>query len=127
MKSEGKNNFGSYIRRKRENKKISLRKFAFLVGISPEYLSKIENSVRPAPKVNIVEIIAQKLDLNQEEVEMLYDMAAESKESVSLASDLITYINENETIHKILRIGKRCNIDSDDWEKILECISEKYL
>lgn len=42
--------FGLFINEKRQIIKMSLRKFAQKIKISPEYLSKIENGERPAPK-----------------------------------------------------------------------------
>lgn len=121
------NIFGRFIKEKREQRQMSVRGFSVEIGISPEYLSKIENGLRSAPKDYIVERIAEKLVLKQEEKEMLFDLAAESKGINSLASDLIEYINDNELVHKILRIGKRCNVDTTDWQKIIDYLSEKYL
>lgn len=53
-----KETFGGFIKQKRIEKSISLRVFADLIDISPEYLSKIENSLRSAPKDTILEKIA---------------------------------------------------------------------
>lgn len=80
--------FGAFLCEKRISKDISLRNFSKIIGISPEYLSKIENNLRPAPKDIILEKIADKLSLSIEEREMLFDLAAESKVKLSLASDL---------------------------------------
>ena len=122
-----KETFGIFVREKRESLQLSVRGFARQIDISAVYLSKIENGLRPAPKDDIVERIADRLALSQIEREILLDLAAESKAYLSLASDLIVYINENKVIHKILRIGKSCKVDSEDWQKILDYLSNKYL
>ncbi len=46
-----KKSFGAFLSVKRVSKDISLRNFSMIIGISPEYLSKIENNLRPAPSV----------------------------------------------------------------------------
>ena len=66
------NDIGIFIRQKRIQKQISLRNFSRQVGISAEYLSKIENGFRPAPNVEILERIATQLLLSTQEKEILY-------------------------------------------------------
>ncbi|RGS75926.1 XRE family transcriptional regulator [Ruminococcus bromii] len=109
-----------------------------MIGISPEYLSKIENGLRTAPNIDTLglrtapnidtlEIIANKLLLSPEEKEIFYDLAAESKSYLSLAPDLLLYIRENTNVHKALRLAKRCGANGEDWQILIEFITEKYL
>lgn len=121
------NTFGELINKKRLEKHITLRAFSRMIGISPEYLSKIENGLRSAPKDDILKRMADRLDFNNQEREMLFDLAAESKVYLSLAIDLIYYISENKIIHKTLRLAKRCNLSVEDWQGIYDSISERYL
>lgn len=122
-----KKTFGAFISEKRLAKDISLRSFSQMVDISPEYLSKIENNLRSAPRDIILEKIADKLSLSFGDREILFDLAAESKSSLSLASDLVRYINENEIVHDTLRLAKRCEITTEEWQEIFDYISEKHL
>lgn len=55
------NTFGAFISSKRLKKQISLRQFADIIRISPEYLSKIENCERPVPSVDILTRMSDKL------------------------------------------------------------------
>ncbi len=119
--------FGTFIKRKRLDNCISLRIFSKMIGISPEYLSKIENGLRAAPNIDTLEIIATKLLLSPEEKEIFYDLAAESKSYLSLAPDLLLYIRENTNVHKALRLAKRCDANGEDWQIFIEFIAEKYL
>lgn len=119
--------FGAFISNKRKEKKISLRDFSRMIGISPVYLSCIERGERAAPTYNILEKIAQVFMLNEEERELMYDLAAKSKKSVSLAFDLLIYINENKTVHKALRLAKKCEADEKDWQMFIDSLSNKYL
>lgn len=108
-------------------KKITLRSFSNMIGISPEYLSKIENNLRSAPRDIILEKISDKLSLSVEDRELFFDLAAESKTALSLASDLVRYINENKIVHDTLRLAKRCEITTEEWQEIFNYISEKNL
>ena len=122
-----KDTFGAFISEKRLEKHISLRSFSQMISISAEYLSKIENGLRSAPKGITLRKMSDKLGLNIEEREKLYDLAAESKTYLSLSSDLIEYINENEIVHKTLRVAKRCEISTEEWQEIFDNISKKHL
>lgn len=122
-----KNTFGAFISDKRSNKEISVRAFSKKIGISAEYLSKIKNGLRYAPKDDVVEQIAKELMLSIEEKEILYDLAAESKPIPSLATDLIEYIYNIEGVHKALRLAKRYGANEEDWQKIISFLSGKYL
>lgn len=121
-----KKTFGEYISEKRLEKDITLRNFSRMIDISPEYLSKLENNLRSAPKDVILEKIAIKLFLNVEERERLFDLAAESKANLSLASDLVKYIRNNEIVHKTLRIAKRCKLTTVEWQEIFDNITKKH-
>mgnify|MGYP002711581399 CR=1 FL=1 len=58
-----KKTFGAFINEKRLEKNISLRCFSKMIDISSEYLSKIENGLRSAPKDMVLKKIADKLSL----------------------------------------------------------------
>ena len=82
-----KNSFGLFVNKKRTERQITLRAFSNIIGISPEYLSKIENGLRSAPNDIVVRKIGQALLLNCEEEEILFDLAASSKTYPTLALD----------------------------------------
>lgn len=122
-----KNTFGAFISSKRLGKSISLRQFADIIRISPEYLSKIENCERPAPSNDILMRMSEKLLLSETEKEDFFDLAAKSKSDSTIAVDLIDYINNNPTIHKTLRIAKRCDATDEDWQMFADFLVEKNL
>jgi transcriptional regulator with XRE-family HTH domain len=122
-----KNKFGLFVNKKRTEKQITLRTFSRMIGISPEYLSKIENNLRAAPKDAVVRKISQALLLSDEDQEILFDLAALSKTYPTVAADLVEYIMENEKVHQILRLFKRLNISDDDFKLIIDMLKEKYL
>lgn len=71
--------------------------------------------------------MSNKLLLSEAEKEVFFDLAAKSKSDSSIAVDLIDYINKNPTIHKTLRIAKRCNATDEDWQKFADYLVEKNL
>ncbi|MCS7235636.1 MAG: helix-turn-helix transcriptional regulator [Armatimonadota bacterium] len=58
---------GSYIRRTRSARQVTLRKLAAAVGVTPSYLSDIEND-RRVPSEEVLERIARELDLDLDEL-----------------------------------------------------------
>jgi transcriptional regulator with XRE-family HTH domain len=60
--------FGDVLREKRIAKKFSLRKFAELVGISPTYLSQVEQSNVDPPTAERVQRMAELLEENPDEL-----------------------------------------------------------
>lgn len=109
--------FGLFINEKRQIIKMSLRKFAQKIKISPEYLSKIENGERSAPSKDILVRMAEKLKLNDSETEIFYDFAAQTKSECFIAVDLAEYINSHPVIYRTLRLSKRANVSDEEWNE----------
>lgn len=118
--------FGTFIYKKRTEKQISLRGFARMIEISPVYVSSIEKGTRAAPTEDILNNIAKILVLNEEEKDLMYDLAAKSKNTLSIATDLVVYINKNTMAHKALRLSKKVNANDDDWQTFVDYLNEKY-
>lgn len=117
--------FGSFIYEKRIKKNISLRELAKMIDVSPVYISSMEKGKRAAPTYPVLMKIADVLMLSEEEKVLMLDLAAKSKKSLSLAEDLLEYINNNEIVHKALRTAKKCNATDDDWQNFIDSLMEK--
>lgn len=127
MKSNNENNltFGEFLKEKRKSQKISLRELAKLLGISPPYMSDIENDHRNPPDKTKLDKIAQLLSLDQNERNQLYDLAATSKiRSYVVSPDLAEFIMGNEKLRMALRKAKDKKINDKQWEKIIKTIDE---
>ena len=61
--------FGKFVREKREEKKINLRKLAEILEIAPAYMSDIEKSRRYPPDKEKIEKIAATLELTEEDLQ----------------------------------------------------------
>jgi HTH-type transcriptional regulator, competence development regulator len=60
--------FGATVRQLREAKRIGLRQFARMIGVSATYLSKIERQELPAPAEDRVKEIARRLEQDPDEL-----------------------------------------------------------
>lgn len=67
MRGKAPKVFGEALRQKRIEKGFSLRKFAELVGISPTYLSQVEQGNVDPPTAERVECMAKILEENADE------------------------------------------------------------
>ena len=67
MGDKGETQFGEEVRRLRQEKGISLRKFAVQVSMSPTYLSKVERGEFPPPAEEKVKAMARLLGQNEDE------------------------------------------------------------
>jgi transcriptional regulator with XRE-family HTH domain len=61
---------GDIIRRQRELRRLSVRSFAEIVGISNPYLSQIERGLR-APSDRVIEAMARSLDMTADDLHAL--------------------------------------------------------
>lgn len=118
--------FGIYLKNKRNEKKISLRDFSDAVGISLVYASNLESGVRSAPSQKILSKIVKVLCLNEKEREKFFDLAAQSKNTPSIAIDLANYINRNSSARATMRKAKKLNACKADWDYFSEYLTEKY-
>ena len=118
--------FGEYIKSKRIKKNITQTKAAKMFGISLSYLSGIERGLRPSPADDVVDKMADVLELSRKERIHLIDLAAESKQPPALADDLVEYIYRYPVIRDMLRYSMECNMTEDDWEKVFDYVKNNY-
>lgn len=56
--------FGNYLRKTREDKKLSVNQLGIYAGVSPGLISKIENGKRGVPKPETIEKLAKGLKID---------------------------------------------------------------
>lgn len=99
--------FGEFIREKRLGKKISLRKFAMDIELSPTFISKMEVGEYSPPKEENIIKMAEYLELDKDEL-----LAMASK----ISSDIQLKIMEAPKLYaSFLR-----RIDIKEMEKIIK-------
>lgn len=115
--------FGKFVRERREAKQINLRKLAQILDIAPAYMSDIEKSRRYPPDREKIEIIANTLELTEEEKNYLFDVAALAKAN-TVSPDLPEYIMENELVRVALRRARDLDAGQEEWKKIIQVLDE---
>ena len=117
--------FGSFLRKKRLAKDITLRKMADKLNISPVYMSSIETGRRAAPKDDILQNIAKFLMMDKHEQEQMYELAAKSKTFTAVPGDLPEYISENELARIALRVAKDVDATDKEWTEFIEKLQKR--
>ena len=111
--------FGAFIKEKRLEKGINLRKLAELLVLAPAYISDIENGNRNSPSPDKMEKLVEVLGLNEEERNEMYDLAAKDRDN-AVAPDISDYVKSNELVRVALRKAKNLNLGEQEWLKIIE-------
>lgn len=116
--------FGSYVREKRLAAKVNLRKLAEILGIAPAYMSDIENDHRYPPEKEKIYQIAEVLHLNQEETDLLFDLAGRTKKN-SVSPDIADYIMDQDKSRVALRLARDTGAGEKEWEAIIRILEER--
>ncbi|WP_317854477.1 helix-turn-helix domain-containing protein [Chakrabartyella piscis] len=116
-------NFGVYLREKRIERNLTLRKFATLIDKTPSTISGIENGDKTAPSDEVLKSICTVLQLNSEEGKLLYDLALETKTNNTIPADIT--INKSNTVRIALRVAKNLDATDEEWEDFMRRLQEK--
>ena len=111
--------FGEFIREKRLERSINLRKLAEMLDIAPAYMSDIENNKRNPPSNEKMEKLIEILSLTEEEINEMYDIAASSREN-TVAPDISEYVMSEEVVRVALRKAKGLNLGAEEWLEIIK-------
>ena len=111
--------FGTFIKEKRLEKGINLRKLAELLVLAPAYISDIENGNRNSPSSDKMEKLVEVLGLNEEERNEMYDLAAKDRDN-TVAPDISQYVKSNDLVRVALRKARNLNLGEQEWLKIIE-------
>ena len=112
--------FGQFIRDKRKTKRIKLKDFAEMIGISSVYASYIETGKRPAPSKEKCSAIAEVLSLTEEETEYMRRLASCSRHERQLPDDLNDYLAEAPFIIDAIRASMDHRATAQDWMEIID-------
>lgn len=115
------NKFGEFVKTKRMEKGISLRKLAEELDIVPAYMSDIEKGRRYPPDKEKIYKIAEVLTLDQEETDTLFDLAAYSRAN-GVSPDLSDYVMGVGNLRTALRKARDINAGEDDWQRIIDML-----
>jgi len=124
MENNNSTLFGSYIRLKREEKGLSIRKMASILDISPIYLCSIELGKRKPPVNNnllLIYRIISVLSLSEEESNYAVDLAYASYGKIS--DEITSYLFSNDSAMEFLKMASELNLSNDFWTNLSNFIS----
>ena len=126
------NQFGEFIAEKRKDKEISLRRMAELLELSPAYWSDIEKGRRNPPNINKLEELSKILQLSQEEIDRMIDMASEDRDEIPM--DLPDYIKDSNLAKVALRKARKMDeiegkndVTEKAWIEFIKALDEEDL
>lgn len=116
--------FGEFISEKRKAKGITLRGLAAEIGIAPAFMSDIEKGHRYPPKKETLDKIVHALNLNEEDTNKMFDLAAEEKDN-TVSPDLPEYIMNNDKVRAALRLARDSDASDKTWQKVIELLEKE--
>ena len=116
-------NFGAFLQMKREEKGITLRKMAELLGFSAPFLSDVEKDRRNPPDLSKLEQIAEILGLSYEEKQTMFNLAGKKRDSV--APDLPEYIMSRDYVAAALRTARDLDAGEEEWLRFVEELKQR--
>lgn len=118
--------FGAFIKKRRLEKKMGLRRFASAIGADAGNWCKIEKGTFPAPgDIHVLNRICEVLDISKDEEDKLFDLAAkDSKEKVP--ADIKAQIQENEIVPILFRTLEKKKLSSKKMKELVKRIQDEY-
>jgi transcriptional regulator with XRE-family HTH domain len=123
--------FGEFLNSKRTEAKITIRRFAELVGISPSFLCDLENSSRPFPAKSrktpdLLEKMINALNLNEDDA-ILFKQYAEQSLLLGnrIPNEISEYLKRVPEAQQALRLANEKSLNNEEWEELLKIIKEK--
>lgn len=116
--------FGAFVRQKRMEQGLSLRRLAARLGLSPVYMSNIETDRKPAPSRENLDKLAEELRLSKPDLELFLDLAAASQK-MKVPADLPEYIMERDIVRTALRTAKEVDATDAEWQEFIDRITKR--
>ena len=116
-------NFGEFVQEKREEKQMTLRKFAEAIGFSAPFWSDVEKDRRNPPEIDKLHLIARILNLTESENAIMLDLAGKKRNSV--APDLPDYIMERDYVAAALRTARDLDAGEKEWNEFIEELKKR--
>ncbi|MPN49717.1 hypothetical protein SDC9_197339 [bioreactor metagenome] len=85
----------------------------------------MEKDRNPAPKDDILSRMVELLLLSDEEAEVLYDLAAKSKNTPTVSKDLPEYIMDRDIVRVALRTAKDVDATDEEWQEFIARLEER--
>ncbi len=115
--------FGNKLRALRLERKMTLRIFASLIGVTPITLSALENDDGKAPDHKVLERICEVCTVDQNDREELYQLA-ENFNPVLMTNIPSSTEKDDNVVHIALRVAKGIDQTDDAWKEFMQKIEQ---
>ena len=122
--------FKDYLSLKRQEKHLTIRKFASLIGISPAFLCDLESGSRSFPAnskkyPNLLQQIITSLELNDVEKAIMIQLVDESMlEKDKISPEVKEYLQGTPRAQEALRKAVKCGATNEAWEAFINSLSK---
>ncbi len=112
------NQFGNYLRQLRTSQvpKMTQGNLGQKVGRTAMLINLIENGRNDPPQGELLDNIIHAMELRDEEVTKLLDLAALSRGTVP--ADILSYFRSHENLRKTIRSAIQQRVSDEDWLNI---------
>lgn len=123
--------FGEFLNEKRVGKRITVRSFAAMVGISPSFLCDLESGTRAFParskkSPDLLEKMVSALSLDDAEAKEFKDLAEESMLSGNrVSAEISEYLQKVPEAQQALRLAKEKSVSKEEWEEFVRMLKER--
>jgi len=114
--------FGAFLKMKRNEREITVRAMAEMVGVAVGYYCDIESGRRSPLDIDFLDKIIVALWLSDGDKETFYDLAGKARSAAP--PDLTGYINETPKARIALRVAKEKASD-EDWQRFINDLERK--
>ncbi len=114
--------FGAFLKGKRKEREIPIRRMAEHVGLAPGYYNDIESGRRTPIDIELLDKITETLRMSDNDKRDFYDLAGKAREAAP--PDLTSYINQTEKARLALRVAKVKATD-EDWIRFINDLERK--
>lgn len=115
--------FGEFLKYKRKEMKVTVRELAFTLNTRASRITEYENGSRRPPDGDFLPELADALELNQSEKDLMYDLAGKSRGTVP--QDIAYYIMDKGYIYDALRSAMRSNAGEKEWRSVRDAFRMK--
>lgn len=110
--------FGEFIRKKRLEQSITLRRMADQLDVSAPFLSDVEKGRRNPLDLDKMNQLADFLHMNSQERNTMYDLAGRDRDTI--APDLPEYIKDRGYVTAALRSLRDLDAGEKEWQEFVD-------
>ena len=120
--------YGQFLRSKRiaDSRELTLKDVAEELGVSVSFVSDVEQGRRKPYDEEKTEKLVEFLQFTEEDIAMMYDLAARENSRIPRdLDDIMMYSEAGEMARFALRMTKKGIVNEDDWRQFIHYIKSK--